>query len=85
VNTFSPKLFAAWKRKEAPALVNKKGDEAALYLYDVIGSDPIFGGIAAKDVVAALQDASSSKSLTVFHRRRLLRGQGDLCRSRSLR
>jgi ATP-dependent Clp protease, protease subunit len=66
VNTFSPKLFAAWKRKEAPALVNKKGDEAALYLYDVIGSDPIFGGIAAKDVVAALQDASSSKSLTVF-------------------
>ncbi len=46
------------------AIVAKKGEDATLYLYDVIGP-PGWGGVSARSVADALKDAKGSKTLHV--------------------
>jgi ATP-dependent protease ClpP protease subunit len=45
-------------------IVAKKGDAATLYLYDAI-TPAGMGGISAKDVIDALEDAKDAKELTI--------------------
>lgn len=59
--------LSAIAAKHAPAerpesIVNRKGDEATLYLYDVI-TPAGFGGLSASDFVKALDAAKGAKTL----------------------